>query len=195
MRLTTVARLTSVTGRLSTYSAAVVPAAAEAPPISFDQARHVGAGSRPGSWMAVAFRPEPPIDREDLAAAWRAVVARHGTLRTVFRRDPKLRLEPVELSDGGMPATPGMSAVSWLDHRRLPVAVDDALDPQHVSAVIRTDGVMIWFVVDDAGLHLRCRYPDTDEAGEHVPAWLEAIVAGMREPLGRSGNAAAASSS
>ncbi|WP_010524107.1 N-acetyltransferase GCN5 [Nesterenkonia sp. F] len=463
MRLTTVARMTSVTGRLSTYAASTVPVAARTPPISFDQARHVGAGSRPGSWMAVALRPEPPVDHDQLAAAWHAVVARHGTLRTVVRRDPELRLEPIELSDGawhgldaagreivpepggtagagagtptlsveeirtglrahldvvcdpfaapshrlcliepedpaerpqivvaadhahldawsllvlardltvclddvragrtpgaelphaapfaahtaamaerrdpprriirrwreildagggampqfplplgdlttphgevvalrdvadaaelglleeaaaaqgvrlltaavsvltrlagdhghplravfpvhsrnaprwydsvgwfitnavlesedpdpqicrravreairlgaqplepimrpygGMPQTPGMFAVSWLDHRRLPIAVDDALDPQHVSAVSRTDGVMIWFVVDDAGLHLRCRHPDTPEARRHVPAWLEGIVAGMREPLGRPGNSAAPSSS
>lgn len=84
---------------------------------------------------------------------------------------------------GGMPAAPGMFAMSWLDHRRLPVAVDDALEPQHVSAVIRTDGVMIWFVVNERGLHLRCRYPDTPEARMTMPIWLEAIVAGMREPL------------
>lgn len=453
MRLTTAARMTSVTGRLSTYSAPAVPVAGEAPPVSVDQARHVGAGSRPGSWMAVALRPEPPIDRDELATAWHAVVARHGTLRTVFHHDPELGLAPIELADGawhrldaagqtvpepapvlsraeirtglrahldlvcdpfaapshrlcliepedpaerpqlvvaadhahldawsllvlvrdltacledvragrppgaelpeaepfaahtaamaahgdpprriirrwreildagggamptfplplgdlsapreevvavrdvadaaelvrleeaaaaqgvrllatavavltrlagdhghplravfpvhsrhaprwhdsvgwfitnavlesddpdpqachravreairlgaqplepilrpygGMPVTPGMFAVSWLDHRRLPIAVDDALDPQHVSAVSRTDGVMIWFVVDDAGLHLRCRHPDTDEARSQVSGWLEAVVAGMREPLGRSGDSAAPSSS
>lgn len=92
-------------------------------------------------------------------------------------------MEPIMRPYGGMPAAPGMFAMSWLDHRRLPVAVDDALEPQHVSAVIRTDGVMIWFVVNERGLHLRCRYPDTPEARMTMPIWLEAIVAGMREPL------------
>lgn len=76
---------------------------------------------------------------------------------------------------GGMPLRPGNFAISWLDNRRLPVAVPDGLEPQHVSAVVRTDGVMIWFVVNAAGLHLRCRYPGTPEARRSVGDWLDGV--------------------
>ncbi|MGB3829954.1 MAG: condensation domain-containing protein [Ornithinimicrobium sp.] len=88
-------------------------------------------------------------------------------------------LAPIMAAYGGMPASPGMFAVSWLDHRRLPVAIDPDLQAQHVSAVIRTDGVMIWFVVNDAGMHVRCRYPDTARARESVGSWLDAVCRGL----------------
>ncbi|SDE22710.1 GNAT family N-acetyltransferase [Nocardioides lianchengensis] len=82
---------------------------------------------------------------------------------------------------GGMPEAPGMFAISWLDLRRLPVRIDAAgLEAQYVGAAVRTDGVMLWFVLDDAGLHLRCRYPDTPEARLHVGGWLDALVQRLR---------------
>lgn len=81
---------------------------------------------------------------------------------------------------GGMPTTPGMFAISWLDNRRLPVALDPDLQAQHVSAVIRTDGVMIWFVTNDSGMHVRCRYPDTPQARESVGSWLDAVCRGLQ---------------
>jgi len=78
---------------------------------------------------------------------------------------------------GGMPMSPGMFAISWLDLRRLPVRIDDVgLDAQYVSAAIQTDGVMLWFILDESGLHLRCRYPDTHEARTNVGAWLDLLV-------------------
>lgn len=90
-------------------------------------------------------------------------------------------LEDVLAPWGGMPAAPGMFAVSWLDLRRLPVRVDArGLEAQYVGAAIRTDGVMLWFVLDEQGLHLRCRYPDTPEARRHVGAWLDALVARLQ---------------
>lgn len=93
---------------------------------------------------------------------------------------------------GGMPEVPGMFAVSWLDMRRLPVTVDTrGIDAQYISAGIRTDGVMIWFVTDAAGIHLRCRFPDTAEARRNVMAWVDALVARMREASGEAGSAAA----
>ena len=91
-------------------------------------------------------------------------------------------MSPIMRPYGGMPSKPGMFAMSWLDHRRLPINVDDALNAQHVSAVVQTDGVMIWFVVNDTGLHLRCRYPDTKEARETMHTWLDAVVEGLRAP-------------
>ncbi|MFT4232498.1 MAG: condensation domain-containing protein [Leucobacter sp.] len=86
-------------------------------------------------------------------------------------------LEPILRPWGGMPEGPGMFAISWLDLRRLPVRVDaTGLEAQYVGATIRTDGVMLWFILDESGLHLRCRYPDTPEAREHVGGWLDGLV-------------------
>jgi mycolipenoyl-CoA---2-(long-chain-fatty acyl)-trehalose mycolipenoyltransferase / long-chain-acyl-CoA---trehalose acyltransferase len=91
---------------------------------------------------------------------------------------------------GQMPAAPGMFAISWLDLGRLPVATDPALAAQLVGAVIETDGVMLWFVLDASGLHLRCRYPDTPEAHDSVGRWLDAVVARVRRTAA-SGDVAA----
>lgn len=86
-------------------------------------------------------------------------------------------LEEVLAPWGGMPEAPGMFAISWLDLRRLPVRVDTAaIEAHYVGAGIRTDGVMLWFIFDDSGLHLRCRYPDTDLARRHVGTWLDLLV-------------------
>jgi mycolipenoyl-CoA---2-(long-chain-fatty acyl)-trehalose mycolipenoyltransferase / long-chain-acyl-CoA---trehalose acyltransferase len=83
---------------------------------------------------------------------------------------------------GGMPEAPGMLAVSWLDLRRLPVQIDShTLNAQYVSAAIRTTGVMLWFIIDGTGVHLRCRYPDTSEARRNVGTWLDDLVARMRD--------------
>lgn len=91
-------------------------------------------------------------------------------------------LEDVLAPWGGMPEAPGMFAISWLDLRRLPVRVDAAgLEAQYVGASILTDGVMLWFVLDEGGLHLRCRYPDTPEARRNVGRWLDLLVARLRE--------------
>ncbi|MCL8251439.1 GNAT family N-acetyltransferase [Aeromicrobium fastidiosum] len=90
-------------------------------------------------------------------------------------------LEDVLAPWGGMPEAPGMFAISWLDLRRLPVRVDAAgLEAQYIGAAIRTDGVMLWFILDESGLHLRCRYPDTDEARTHVGGWLDLLVERLR---------------
>jgi hypothetical protein len=425
MRLTNVAHLRLPFGRLLGYDVTASPPGAPLP-ASFDQRRHVGAGDRPGSWMALSFRLDEPVDREDLAAAWLAVIARHGTLRSAFvpgdegvprlhaveigpggwtehpvapgqavnealrevldractpyarpshrlcvletaagptvvvgadhshvdmwsmlviardllaaladlRRGRAPRLTPaldfaehtgaagerptapeevrrrwaeilaaegevmprfplplgeaamqperVEVRDvldvddsaalsaqaredgvstltlavsamtaatrelagsplravfpvhsryepswhdsvgwfitnsvlecadpapsvaaaavkeavrlgswpledlmrpwGGMPEAPGMFAISWLDLRRLPVRIDaTGLEAQYVGATIRTDGVMLWFILDESGLHLRCRYPDTPEARENVGGWLDLLVAKLQE--------------
>ncbi len=90
-------------------------------------------------------------------------------------------LAPILAPWGGMPQSPGMFAISWLDVRRIPISVDPRADVQWVSAAIETDGVMIWFVVSDAGMHMRCRYPDTPEARENVGGWIVAVIAEMRE--------------
>ena len=88
-------------------------------------------------------------------------------------------LAPILEPYGGMKVPRGMFALSWLDTRRLPVELDDDLDAQYVSAVAASDDVMVWFVVNRRGLHLRCRYPDTDEAVASVGGWLDAVAEGF----------------
>ncbi|WP_236967123.1 peptide synthetase [Microbacterium aurantiacum] len=90
-------------------------------------------------------------------------------------------LAPILAPWGGMPQSPGMFALSWLDVRRLPVRLARDTEAQWVSASIETDGVMIWFVVGDDGLHLRCRYPDTPEALQNVGRWLDAVERAVRD--------------
>lgn len=90
-------------------------------------------------------------------------------------------LEEIMEPWGGMPDSPGMFAISWLDLRRLPVRVDSiGLRAQYVGACVRPDGVMLWFILDETGLHLRCRYPDTPEARRSVGGWLDALVRDIR---------------
>ncbi|MGV0870100.1 hypothetical protein [Corynebacterium kalidii] len=89
-------------------------------------------------------------------------------------------LAPLLRPWGGMPATPGMFALSWLDNRRLPVQVPAEARPRHVSAWIRTDGVMAWFVLNDDGMHLRVRCPDTPSAVANVGEWARRVAAGLR---------------
>ena len=89
---------------------------------------------------------------------------------------------------GGMPQAPGMFAISWLDLRRLPVRIDHlGMQAQYVSAAGRTDGVMVWFVLDEDGMRLRCRYPDTTAARVSVRSWLDAVVHGLRGQARRAG--------
>ncbi len=92
-------------------------------------------------------------------------------------------LAPIMAPYGGMPTGPGMFAISWLDNRRLPVSIDPALRAQHVSAVIDTDGVMVWFVVSAQGLRLRCRYPDTVQARVSVQRWLDVTCAELADQI------------
>ncbi|MBO9532344.1 MAG: hypothetical protein J7513_05155 [Solirubrobacteraceae bacterium] len=89
-------------------------------------------------------------------------------------------LAPILAPYGPMPPAPGLFAISWLDTRRLPVPEDRATQLRYVSAKIRTDGVMIWFLVNASGLHLRCRYPDTPEARANVGQWLDLVQHGIR---------------
>lgn len=86
---------------------------------------------------------------------------------------------------GGMPVAPGMFALSWLDLARLPVATEPGLEAQFVGAVTETDGVMVWFILNQAGMHLRCRYPDTSEAHDSVGTWLDALAGRLRSTTSR----------
>lgn len=85
-------------------------------------------------------------------------------------------LEPIMRPYGGMPVPAGMFMISYLDYRRLPAALPASLNAQHVSASAPTNGVQVWFVAAEDGLHLRARYPDTPEARESVSRWLTAVA-------------------
>ncbi|WP_010143084.1 hypothetical protein [Citricoccus sp. CH26A] len=154
MRLTHVASLRLPFGPLLSYDLAVSPAE-DTLPVSFDQARHVGGGDRTGSWMALAFSLPAPVPRDHLAAAWRAVVTAHGTLRTVFVR-----------GDDGAPTLheAGIGPGTWVRHEVAPgQAMQDALRavldagctpfarPSHRFCVIETaDGPAIVVGADHA---------------------------------------------
>ncbi|WP_052226966.1 non-ribosomal peptide synthetase family protein [Microbacterium mangrovi] len=99
-------------------------------------------------------------------------------------------LAPIFASLGGVPETPGMFAISWLDVRRMPLRLDPSLEPQFVSAVLPTDGVMIWFIADESGLHLRCRYPAGEVAARHAGEWLDAVTARIRDAAAVAADAA-----
>lgn len=94
-------------------------------------------------------------------------------------------LAPIFDALRGVPETPGMFAISWLDVRRMPLRLDPALEPQFISAVLPTDGVMIWFIADESGLHLRCRYPAGEVAARNAGAWLDAVTAQIRDAATR----------
>lgn len=91
-------------------------------------------------------------------------------------------LAPILAPYGGMRIAPGMFAISWLDTRRLPALPDDA-EVRYVSAIVRDDGVMVWFILNDGGLHLRARYPNTPQARRNVRAWLNAVEGGLLDAL------------
>ncbi|MEA5454722.1 peptide synthetase [Sinomonas sp. JGH33] len=86
-------------------------------------------------------------------------------------------LAPIFDRIGDAREMPGMFALSWLDVRRLPLGIDPSLEPQFVSAVLPTDNIMIWFIANGDGLHLRCRYPDNAVARTSVGGWLDELTA------------------
>ncbi|WP_229055090.1 condensation domain-containing protein [Aeromicrobium sp. Leaf350] len=97
---------------MTSLSTGLVGLPGDAVPISYDQRRHVGAGDRDGSWMALSFRLDHDVSPAQLATAWAAVVARHGTLRTAFSRTSEPggpdRLDLHEV---------GVSVGEWVEHR------------------------------------------------------------------------------
>lgn len=102
MRLTNITHARLPEGRLSSCT---VPAAGTGRPlpVSFDQGMHVGAGPRPGSWMAVAVELSAPATAAQLGGAWAGVVERHHTLRTVFSTDDDGRVRLHEIADAVRP--------------------------------------------------------------------------------------------
>lgn len=106
MRLTNVAHMRLPPGRVTSLSAGLAGLPGAAVPISNDQRLHTSAGDRDGSWMALAFRLDLDATAGQLARAWSAVVARHGTLHTTFSHEGgELALHEAEIVHG-----------DWVEH-------------------------------------------------------------------------------
>ena len=122
MRLTNVAQMSLPRGTLHSFALRASSRPGARLPISFDQRRHVGEGARAGSWMAVAFRVPAAAGLDDIAAAWVAMIGRHGTLRSAFSHDPDgdLALHEIEIEDGESVYDEGEGSQSD-DEEELPV--------------------------------------------------------------------------
>src|SRR6478609_3423921 len=165
MRLTNVAHLRLPFGRLLGYDLEVGPPGARLP-ISFDQHRHVEAGDRAGSWMALSFRLPWSPDLGHLESAWLAVIARHGTLRSVFvaGTDAEPGLHEIEASGGSWvehPITSGQ-AVNEALREVLDAACSPYARPSHRLCVLETaDGPTVVIAADHA----------------HVDMWSMLVIA------------------
>ncbi len=126
-----------------------------------------------GWFITNAVLDVPAADPAEAAAA----VRRALTLGSV-------PLAPIFAPRGGMPVPAGMFALSWMDMRRMSVSLPVTADARAITASVPTNGLMIWFVLEDAGLHLRCRYPDTAVAHRSVSAWLDEIQRTFRRAAG-----------
>ncbi|WP_298589828.1 condensation domain-containing protein [uncultured Kocuria sp.] len=128
MRLTSITHARLPEGRLSSCT---VPATGTGRPlpVSFDQGMHVGAGARPGSWMAVAVELSAPVTGAELGAAWAGVVERHHTLRTVFSAGEDGRVRLHEIADPVQPVWTRHEVGAEGTRAALQTVADDACSP------------------------------------------------------------------
>ncbi|TWE07954.1 condensation domain-containing protein [Rudaeicoccus suwonensis] len=74
----------------------------------------------------------------------------------------------------GFSATGDVTMVSYLDYRRIDGHhLHDQLRAQQLSASSPATDVQTWWVRNEDGLALRCRFPGTHEAASVVPQWLD----------------------
>lgn len=85
MRVTTVDHYAPEPGTFVHWIARDDGTAIESPaPPSFNQLVHLAGAEAGYTWLAAAFDVDGPLDRGALADAYRALIARHGTLRSSF---------------------------------------------------------------------------------------------------------------
>ncbi|MGN2639398.1 condensation domain-containing protein [Nocardia takedensis] len=85
MRVTTIDHLLPRPGTFVRFTAPSAAGELSPVPPSFNQSLHLAAATnRPSTWLAAAFEIPGPVDLRALAAAYRALIARHGTLRSSF---------------------------------------------------------------------------------------------------------------
>lgn len=74
----------------------------------------------------------------------------------------------------GFSATGDVTMVSYLDYRRVDGHhLHDRLRAQQISASTPATDVQTWWVRNEDGLALRCRFPGTPDAAAVVPQWLD----------------------
>ncbi|GAC69776.1 condensation domain-containing protein [Gordonia soli] len=88
MQVTTIDRFAPEPGELVTWAVDTegrVPVASPVPP-SFNQSVHLGGAEGATVWLAAAFDIDGPVDLKAAEYAYRALIARHGTLHSSFTR-------------------------------------------------------------------------------------------------------------
>ncbi|MFF2084461.1 condensation domain-containing protein [Nocardia sp. NPDC058176] len=85
MRVTTVDRYVPEPGTFVHWTVRDDGTSIDSPiPPSFNQLVHLAGSEAGNTWLAAAFEVSGPLDRVALADAYRALIARHGTLRSSF---------------------------------------------------------------------------------------------------------------
>ncbi|WP_238423485.1 condensation domain-containing protein [Gordonia sp. 'Campus'] len=85
MHVTTIDRYSPAGGELLSWAVQTSAAPRPSPvPPSFNQAVHLAAAGEASTWLAAAFTVDGRVDRAALGLAYRALIDRHGTLRSSF---------------------------------------------------------------------------------------------------------------
>lgn len=90
VHVTTIDRYCPPAGELLTWTvdvSAARPEMSDVPP-SFNQTVHLATAGDSSTWLAAAFTVRGRVDRAALGSAYRALIARHGTLRSSFSAGP-----------------------------------------------------------------------------------------------------------
>ncbi|MFC6010651.1 condensation domain-containing protein [Nocardia lasii] len=89
MHVTTVDHYLPEPGTFMHWTVPTEPTGVASPiPPSFNQLVHLSGAESGSIWLAAAFDVPGALDRARLAAAYRALIARHGTLRSSFTATP-----------------------------------------------------------------------------------------------------------
>lgn len=67
--------------------------------------------------------------------------------------------------------------ISYIDYRALPGAGAPDRNAHHISNVTTADDAQFWISRTDAGLSLRARFPDTEQARAVIERFTEALIA------------------
>ncbi|APE34353.1 hypothetical protein BOX37_10765 [Nocardia mangyaensis] len=109
MRVTTVDRYAPEPGTFVHWTVRDDGTSIESPvPPSFNQLVHLVGAESGNTWLAAAFDVDGPLDRAALADAYRALIARHGTLRSSFvptSTGPRRVLRPASVRLEEQPGT------------------------------------------------------------------------------------------
>lgn len=165
MRVITVDRYRPEPGVFTEYRPEPTPGTPSPVPPSFNQAVHLAGAGRGSTWLAATFDVPGPIDHQRLAAAYRGLIARHGTLRSSFdggAAGPVRLRHPTPTALHRLPGVPGVTAPAIraaLDARCRPFGHPSyllgAIDRPDTSTVLcgfdhaHVDGLSIAVAIDD----------------------------------------------